>query len=233
MKKRIIALLALFIFNEVFTQVGINTASPTQTLDVNGTTRLRGVPGLVNPPASSPTGTNPVVVDNNNFPNVLVNRTDGTVGSRSFLQLKSDVRAWTISSVGSAANSNINLSAVEAKDLADMYVVGSGSHITLPTCSSGAINGKIFTAFLSGAISANPVVITATPAGNIFNAADPAGSYTPPAGIVYNNSGGNNGTGNTISISLASNVNTLRFTIIRLVCIGAPNNKWFFDHNVE
>ncbi|NIF07456.1 hypothetical protein F3J23_18710 [Chryseobacterium sp. Tr-659] len=232
MKKKYIALLTLFTFNYLFTQIGINTASPTQVIDVNGTVRLRGIPGLVNPPTSFPTGTDPLALDNNNFSNVLVSRTDGVVGSRSYLQLQNDIRAWTISQAAGVINSNVNLSAVAAKDLADLYVVDYGSTITLPTCGTGGIDGKIFTIYKWGGTSSSPVIIRTNTAGNIFNAADPSLGFTPPAGIVYNNSGGINGSGTTTNISVAMNFNPLRFTILRMVCIPDVN-KWFFDHNVR
>lgn len=232
MSRKIFAILTIAVTINVFSQVGINTELPSQTLDVNGSARLRGVPGVVNPPTPLPTGVDPTSVSVNNFPNVLVNRTDGTVGSRSFLQLRNDVRSQKVSLQAANINSSVDLSNVDGKDLADVYIVDSGSNITLPTCGAGSLNGKIIKIYKWGGASTNPIKIIANPQGNIFNAADPSGLYTPPTGILYNNSGGSNGSGSTISISIASNINNLRFTMIRMLCIG-ENNAWFLDHNVE
>ncbi|MCJ7932332.1 MAG: complement C1q domain-containing protein [Chryseobacterium sp.] len=44
MKKNLIILATVLVSNIVFSQVGINTPSPTQTLDVNGTARIRQTP---------------------------------------------------------------------------------------------------------------------------------------------------------------------------------------------
>ncbi|WP_126653737.1 hypothetical protein [Chryseobacterium aureum] len=230
--KKIIILISMIAFCKAFTQVGINTTTPTQTLDVNGTVRLRGLAGLSNPPASIPTGTNPNIQDSNNFPNVVVNRIDGTLGSRTFPEVKSDIKAQNISFEAANLNTNLNLTNVPVQNIADIYVVDSGSNITLPTCTSSAsMNGKLITMYKWGGPSTNnPIRFIANPAGNIYNAVDPSGGFIPPQGITYNNTGGTNGGGITQSVTFDTSLNSLRFTVLKMYCISG---EWFFDHNVE
>ncbi|WP_126653738.1 hypothetical protein [Chryseobacterium aureum] len=235
MKNKIITLSSVCVFSIMCSQkVGINTANPTQTFDVNGTARLRGISGLSNPPASLPTGSNPNIQDSNNFPDILVNRTDGTIGTRTFPEIKADIRSQNINLQAASPNSNLDLTNVSSQNLADVYIVESGANIILPTCQNGAMNGKVINFYKWGGVSANPIRLIANPAGNIFNAPNPVGLFTPPQGITYNNTGGTNGSGNTLSISLAANNNNNRFTIISLTCMGdGPNNKWFLNHNFK
>lgn len=54
MKKGVLVLIILFNFCSTYGQVGVNTSSPTETLDVNGTIRVRNI---------SPAGSTPSVKD--------------------------------------------------------------------------------------------------------------------------------------------------------------------------
>ncbi|PWW20603.1 hypothetical protein [Chryseobacterium sp. AG844] len=50
--KKLVLLLNVFLASVMYSQVGINTTAPTNTLDVNGDARVRNLPTLTSPTVS-------------------------------------------------------------------------------------------------------------------------------------------------------------------------------------
>ncbi|SFM98205.1 hypothetical protein SAMN05421594_0081 [Chryseobacterium oleae] len=152
MKKQCILL--LFVPQIFLTQtgnIGINTATPTSTLDVNGNTRIRTIP------------------NGNNDDSFLTTDQDGNVRKVDAPNLKFGPEL--------ALNGTTNMSSLTPSQVRDVYFVDFSHTITLPTMPNYKFAGKTIRFYVYGG-SINLTVKGITDVPGLSAGASPGWTYS-------------------------------------------------------